>query len=174
MGWDIYSRSTNPSMTERKNFIVNDWNSAKDATVLKATTRGSHVHVLVQRTTEDGNATIFPMTYLTKYKNHELLIKDISPVGYQLDYPLSWIDSITDSTYTREELDSWKDRIRSHNVKRAWLKDKATIGKTITINNTIYTLTMIPLRGKNKLYWLNDNNSYYPMQQIPDEVVPVA
>lgn len=174
MGWDIYSRSTNPSMTERKNFIVNDWNSAKDATVLKATTRGSHVHVLVQRTTEDGNATIFPMTYLTKYNNHELLIKDISPVGDQLDYPLSWIDSITDSTYTKEELSIWKDRIRSHNVKRAWLTDKTTIGKTITINNTIYTLTMIPLRGKNKLYWLNDNNSYYPLQRIPDEVVPVA
>lgn len=89
MGWDIYSRSTNPSMTERKNFIVNDWNSAKDAMVLKATTRGAHIHVLVQRITENGNATIFPMTYLTKYKNHELLIKDISPVGYQLDYPLS-------------------------------------------------------------------------------------
>ena len=114
------------------------------------------------------------MTYLTKYNNHELLIKDISPVGDQLDYPLSWIDSITDSTYTKEELSSWKDRIRSHNVKRAWLKDKTNIGKTITINNTIYTLTMIPLCGKNKLYWLNDNNSYYPMQRIPDEVVPVA
>lgn len=174
MGWDIYYMDSDPSMTERKNFIVNDWNSAKDATVLKATTRGAHIHVLVQRTTENGNATIFPMTYLTKYKNHELLIKDISPVGYQLDYPLSWIDSITDSTYTREELDSWKDRIRSHNVKRAWLKDKANIGKTIVINGTAYTATVIRRHGKDKMYWLNANKLYYPMQQIPDEVVPVA
>lgn len=102
------------------------------------------------------------------------MTKDISPVGYQLDYPLSWIDSITDSTYTREELDSWKDRIRSHNVKRAWLKDKANIGKTIVINDTTYTLTMAPCCSKSKLYWLNDDMRYYPMQQIPDEVVPVA
>lgn len=65
-------------------------------------------------------------------------------------------------------------RIRSHNVKRAWLKDKANIGKTIVINDTTYTLTMVPCCSKSKLYWLNDDMRYYPMQQIPDEVVPVA